>query len=186
MTTFFLDGGYGEKIGGEAYQQQLAKFVDEPILYLGFALPDLKRRREKMTDLFTHSARFTNKPFNYIISSETADKLAAELKQHSIWVIGGGLAKTYVKIFKQIFNLDQLLQNKIIFGSSAGAVMWAHWFYETDRDKLEPGLGIIPYNILVHYGPKYHSIKTNLEQQDPHHPILLLPEQHFHKYQLNK
>jgi peptidase E len=180
MTTFYLGGGYNERAPDIKYHKLLAKYVNNRILYLGFANPDLRRRKEKMEELFANASLYTSSKIPYVISSETSDSLASELKNHNIWVIGGGLARIYVDVFVQIPNLQELLKEKIIFGSSAGAVMWGHYYYETDEKKFTKGLGILPYNFFVHYKEENKPLVNQLRTNYPEFPTVTLAE-HQHK-----
>jgi peptidase E len=180
MTTFYLGGGYNERDPDIKYHKLLAKYANNKILYLGFANPDLIRRREKMEELFTNVAKHTSIKVNYDISSEVIDSLTQELVDHNIWVIGGGLARIYVDVFAQILNLQELLKEKIIFGSSAGAVMWGHHYYETDEKKFTKGLGILPYNFFVHYKEENKPLVNQLRTNYPEFPTVTLAE-HQHK-----
>jgi peptidase E len=176
MTTFYLGGGYNERAIDTTYHKLLAEYAKDRILYLGFANPDLRRRKEKMEELFVNASLYTSSKIPYVISSETSNSLASELKNHNIWVIGGGLARIYVDVFVQIPNLQELLKEKIIFGSSAGAVMWGHHYYETDEKKFAKGLGILPYNFFVHYKEENKPLVNQLKTNYPEFTVLTLSE----------
>jgi peptidase E len=176
MTTFYLGGGYNERSPDVEYHKLLAGYANKKVLYLGFANPDLKRRREKMEELFENASKYTLAKISYDISSESTDLLSQELSIHDVWVIGGGIARYYVDVFGQIPNVLKLLKEKVIFGSSAGAVMWGHHYYETDEDKFARGLGILPYNMLVHFDDTKKGLDEKLKVDYPNYPVLELPE----------
>ncbi len=69
---------------------------------------------------------------------------------------------------KKFPDIEKYLSDKTIAGESAGANVWAKFFYSPKTDKISEGLGVIPIKIIPHFREEYRgkldSVGVGLEE----------------------
>jgi len=185
MTTFYLHGGYGEKPESHEYQLLISGFAREPLLYLGHANPDPQRRLEKQQDLINNCNSLASKPLIFTIASDLPNIIISQLASHTIWILGGGQPQRIVDLFTSIPNFEDLISNKTIFGSSAGAMVWCTNYYSPDTGAFGKGLGIVPLNILVHYTDQMADKAQQIQVLGPGIDTWCLKEHQYQQFNLD-
>lgn len=94
----------------------------------------------------------------------------------------GGSTLRLLDALKKIPSLMDLLRGKIIAGESAGANVFAKFYYSRSVDDVNEGLGFLPLKIICHYSEIYSdkldTVGTDLE-------LLLLPEYQFRTFEIS-
>lgn len=90
------------------------------------------------------------KSLNITLAKKETGKFIEQIKEvDAVYMCGGG---THIlkKYLEKIPNLEKLWKNKLIVGTSAGALVLGKHFYENDDDTYAVGLGILPNKIICH------------------------------------
>lgn len=106
-----------------------------------------------------------------------------------IYLHGGHTWKQEAMI-KQYTDLEERFEGKIVIGSSAGANYLSKTYYSPSLDKIGHGSGIVPLNIIVHYGAgsdgevaftpsKWSQVVERMKSTIVGEEITLLPEGEF-------
>jgi len=75
-----------------------------------------------------------------------------QLERADVVFLHGGDNDLLIDSLYKYQNIEDHFKGKLIIGSSAGANFLARAFYSRSYGGWRPGSGIVPYNILVHYG----------------------------------
>jgi len=89
-----------------------------------------------------------------IIHFHTASKenFIEELKAADVVYIRGGNTCKLIVELKKTPNFIELIQDKLVAGSSAGALSLAKYYFSQDDDGISEGLGILPAKMITHFG----------------------------------
>ena len=149
-SIFILCGGYEWK--SELAMNKLAKFVlnkvSKPkILDVWFAMKEEKYK--KYDDIFVEIYKNNKMLFERKIA--TQENFIEECKWADVINIHGGSSDLLFPLM-QNYDLSVLNEDKIIIGSSAGAKFLSSYSPNWDGRGLREGSGILPLNVIVHYG----------------------------------
>jgi peptidase E len=91
---------------------------------------------------------------NKIIHFHTASKenFIKELKVADVVYVRGGNTSKLVAELKKTTDFNDLIQGKVVAGSSAGALALAKYYFSQDEDSISEGLGILPAKMITHFG----------------------------------
>jgi peptidase E len=152
MTTFVLAGGNDR--AHPSFGQNLSKLIIEQvknprILSCFFASPESEwqERKNSWYDWFKNNI---SADFNYGMS--TKEHFADEISNANIIFLHGGDNELLFKQLSNFDNLAELLKDKLIIGSSAGANVLAVKYWTRSKSQVGRGLSIIPYGVMSHYG----------------------------------
>ena len=99
-----------------------------------------------------------------------------EIKNSHVLYFRGGNPFLLLEKLKQISNLENYFQNRVIAGSSAGAHILSRYFYSKVKHRVGKGLGILNIKICCHHSSKSVNIIRKLKRYKEDLPILALPE----------
>lgn len=184
MIKFFLHGG---KLGDNVKENTL--FLNELIKGASTKTPVIllvyfARDESEWKDLYKidverikklESSR--NLSPQYIIASK--NKLENEIKSSDIIIIRGGEVEPLIKEFKKIKDLKTILDDKIIAGSSAGAIIFCNDYYNPETKSIIICLKIIGRTIVVHYDESVKNELNKLISQKDKNKLLKLKEYQF-------
>ena len=182
MTKYILHGGATRKpsIHNDNYFKEILKDTDSPkILLIYFA-----SAKEKWDELFNddqnHILEFAgNKKVEFVLASDDVGTLKKQITDADIiYMRGGRHTKNLQLVLEKINNLSDLLQNKIIAGSSAGAYVLCKYYF-SQRHGLNEGLGILPFRIIAHYSDKERENVIALENIGDDLEIYKIPETEY-------
>ena len=88
------------------------------------------------------------------------DDFEEKINNADVIYFHGGNTKLLIKCLKA-YDLAKLLEGKLVIGSSAGAAMLAKTYWSATYRQPGKGLGIVPANVMVHYGAQNF---TNIER----------------------
>ncbi|HKL44554.1 MAG TPA: Type 1 glutamine amidotransferase-like domain-containing protein, partial [Candidatus Absconditabacterales bacterium] len=124
------------------------------------------------------------------MASNDIGVLVEQIREYKSLYFCGGKGSQHIDILQQINNLEELLENKIISGNSAGSVIWAKYYYtEFITDVLE-GLGYLDIKMMVHWlSQKYPGkfVLENLEKLKDYGedlPVYTIREQEYEVFQV--
>lgn len=153
MTKFILHGGrtHIRSTNNELFFKEILKDLDSPIsiLLVYFATP-----QEKWNNLYDEdTSRFQEISEGRTLQFTIArpELISDQIPLHTVIYIRGGDCELVREKLKPIKNLQQLLQNKVVAGSSAGAYVLSQYYFCNDSKKIEHGLGILPIKTFCHY-----------------------------------
>jgi len=155
MAKYILHGGE-TKIrcdrNTQFFRELVSSTKDGKILEVIYAKPKEKWREQERIDL----ARFKEEAPDVFFNLDFADeKPSIFLKQVAfadvIYFKGGRdkLLKNFLMPMKR--DLSTLFKNKIVAGCSAGANIIAAYYFSTDNQRIEKGLGFLPIKVHCHY-----------------------------------
>ncbi|MCL2037418.1 Type 1 glutamine amidotransferase-like domain-containing protein [Candidatus Saccharibacteria bacterium] len=153
MTTYILTGGWDHLYPN--YLENLAKFIlqqkPEPrILQCAFAKPE-----NEQSELYNIFEPLFYQYFGEDVEVENAniDHYLEQLERADVFYIHGGELERLLEILPDAATVRRLFANKIIIGSSAGAMYLAAksiGYYS--ENGMNDGAGVLPVGVLVHYG----------------------------------
>ncbi len=192
MTNYILAGGKDR--GTSNYASDLSKVVETPkyLLSCFFAQP-----RENWEDKFASFEDFFRNVFGADCEIELAfpDDFRQQVKKSEVIYLHGGddtLITYYLDVFKDI---STMFEGKTVIGSSAGANYLSSKYWTCDWREVREGSGLVPLNIITHYGSHYGSDDPRgavdwvgasqelLKATQPDHVVTTLPEGKFVFYQ---
>jgi peptidase E len=88
----------------------------------------------------------------------------------------GGVSLKLFEALKKYPDLKEHIKGQIFAGESAGANVWARYFYSPKVDGVFEGLGILPLKICPHYKEEY---KEKLDGVESNLETLLLKEYEY-------
>lgn len=103
------------------------------------------------------------------------DKLSQQLKQADVMYMRGGWTEWLVKKLALTKDLEKLLSNKVVGGSSAGVYALTKYYLGNDAKRIGKGLGILSIKAYCHYEKKDTDIVKKLSSYKEKLPILVLP-----------
>jgi hypothetical protein len=163
VTTYILAGGNDRASRG--YWTDLASAIlhDKPLRVLScmFARP-----KEIWQETYDGYQSFFKMAFGDDMTSVLAqtDSFVDQIKAADVIYLHGGDTRLLKKLLSQYYNLQQLLEGKIVIGSSAGAQFLSNKYWSCGTRTLGEGSGFTDLNTIVHYNSNYGS-------DDPRGPI---------------
>jgi len=182
MTTYILCGGTDRKY--DYFGVNLAKVINNlvarpRILCCFFARPD-----SEWEEAFSSWIGFFEKYFpDASVELARRENFLGQVNNSDVIYFYGGRTHTLSGIIVGYDNLAEAWRGKIIIGSSAGANFLSQHFLH--HKGIGGGLGILPFNIVVHYGSDDEQERRSqddvneLLQEHPEVPTLLLREGEF-------
>lgn len=157
MTKYVLQSGsikkYPEKM--EEYFSELCQGLSGEItvLWCFFATKREERdgRSKAYLEIFApHFPSGINPMHEIAIKEEFEEQVA----RADIVFFQGGSSQLLMKELSDI-DLEAILQNKVVTGSSAGAMMLADEYWSCDRRVCGDGFGIVPVKFIPHFNSDF-------------------------------
>jgi len=186
MTTFVLHGGETSRKthSNDLFFQQFTSLVDKKnvkILMCYFAME--KNRWQELFERDSNKLRRQSKKKVVLTLTKNSEDLIKNMKNYDVLYMAGGgnRIQTY---FRELSELEKLLEDKVYIGSSMGAFIVSRNYvlsFSNQDQKAHQGLGILPFNTLCHWDVEdFKEIKLQqLKKVDPKTPILTLDECQF-------
>ena len=152
---------------------------DSSILIVLFAKPKETWNEKFEAIKNTFSKIVPQKNINLEIAHENSEKFIEQIKKADALYLIGGDSHILKEYLLKIPNLVDLWQDKIIAGSSAGAVVLGKYFYENDDDTYNKGLNILPFKIITHYSKDNDDKLRKLKSFGEDIQTLAIPEEQF-------
>jgi peptidase E len=165
MTKFILVGGYPHKAldGGRTFLEELVKGFNQPVRVLVclFARP-----REDWEKAFNQDKDFYTKYLHnikFVLTLADPDNFIEQIENSDAIYIRGGDTRLLMSVLQKTGDWVSKLKGKTVAGSSAGADLFAKYFYDLDYLEFGEGLGLLPVKTLVHFGSDYNSPNIHWE-----------------------
>jgi len=187
MTKFTLHGGVTSRscVNNDKYYKKIIGSSEESvkILLVYFAKP-----KEAWPEIFEdHKKIFMEKSggkkIELTIASVDTQEFKNQIRINDIIYIRGGSTPMLQAYLEKATNLEKLLKNKIVAGLSAGALVFAKYYYDQDYGRIFKGLGILNVKIITHYlsTGKYAATSGKeklkaLEKYRENLPVYAIPE----------
>ncbi|MFH1404541.1 MAG: Type 1 glutamine amidotransferase-like domain-containing protein [Patescibacteria group bacterium] len=183
MTTYILHGGE-TKIPNENqrdfFRSLMGKDKKPKILCAYFASEKSSWKNKLKQDL-GRLQNFADKKAEpeAQIASENIEELIEQIKWATCVYIRGGSDSTPRLVFEKIPDLKNLLNNKIIAGSSAGAHVIVKYYHSKSLNHVRDGLGLLPIKIYTHADIKVDTNLNELIKHKEHLPVVVLMDTEF-------
>lgn len=134
----------------------------------------------------THNS---NKTLSITCADHNITKLIQQITDNEIIFLGWWSVSKHLEILNKISNLGALLQNKIIAGVSAWAIVRGRAYYSSIKDSLGDGIGLLPIKIMAHYWDHNPGLSNKersrlLDEYGEQLPIIKIPEQEYREFKL--
>lgn len=121
----------------------------------------------------------------FILGSKDINELKVQIQNSVGLFIRGGYEPNLLSLFTELLKEENILKEKIIFGSSAGCNIFSKYIYSNDLNSIYEGLGVINYKSICHFIPVKADRVAELTNHGESLPILLLPENTYTILYLN-
>ena len=126
------------------------------------------------------SSASQQKVFSFVLANDKTSALVEQIKQADVIYLRGGNTHWLQEHLAKIPDLINLLNGKVVAGSSAGALVLSEYYYENDDDTYNKGLGILPIKTFCHYAEeKSDKLKKLKEFGENIETIYTIPEEKF-------
>lgn len=164
MTKYILQGGGMKEFSFKKYINfwKLLKLIPRKskILVVFFARP-----KEDWGMLFKKTKNsnfvFGRWDIDYVLASDDSNEFIEQIKECNVVYFRGGNTPMLQKKLEQLPNLRQLLEDKLIIGSSAGSLVFAKYYYDQDYDQIFKGLNFLDVKMITHYKSKGEYASTS-------------------------
>ncbi|HJM04708.1 MAG TPA: Type 1 glutamine amidotransferase-like domain-containing protein [Candidatus Saccharimonadaceae bacterium] len=169
-TTFLLHGGRlrNKDVRNDLYFRELTKILSDGdnLLHIPFA-----RTPDKQQEVFEKEKEWileqTDKKITVVMAKH--ENLIQQISSSKAIHITGGDCPKLVKEMQGYPDFVASLKGKVVGGSSAGACLFATYYWTGDTMSVHEGLGVLPVALLVHYGSEeFHATDAQLELLKPY------------------
>lgn len=184
MTTYILHGGEASR-PTEDNRKFFRKMTDSVSDHSTILLVFYARIEEVWQDKFEQFRKIfydadPGKSLSFICADPNLEIFKKQIAEADLVYINGGTTQLLLDKLKDIHNLSELFQEKIIAGSSAGACALSRYFQTGSPGKhVREGLGILPIKVFVHYSQDRLDLLTELEEVREELPIYKIPEEEY-------
>lgn len=156
MTKYILHGGAtGNKTDdNKNFFFKATDGLSDPVNVL--CIYYAKEEKEKWADLFVEdkinfSSASPQKVLNFVMADDKTSAFTEQLKSADVIYLRGGNTHVLQDYLEKVDDLENLWRDKVVAGSSAGALVLSKYYYENDDDTFNKGLGILPIKTFCHY-----------------------------------
>jgi peptidase E len=183
MTKYILHGGaWQPTVDYKKFFSEIISDLSEGanILCVYFAKEKDMWNENFAEDKMKFSSVSQQKVFKFEMANDKTSAFIEQIKRADLIYIRGGDTHVLQKYLEKIDDLKNLLKDKVVAGSSAGALVLSEYYYENDDNTFNKGLGVLPIKTFCHYteenSDKLDQLKKfgkNIEQ------IYTIPEEKF-------
>ncbi len=166
MTKFILHGGNTRNNikDNDLFFLEMVKNIDNHINFLVVYFAQEEEKWGAMFEEFKTRIKILcpKKNITFVLANKEQKVLISQIKKADvIYFTGGGHPLN--QFFKDI-DLESLLDDKVIAGSSAGAYLFSTYYYSNDRDLIDNGSGILPIKLMCHYREQKKNVLNKLNE----------------------
>ncbi|MCK5641891.1 MAG: Type 1 glutamine amidotransferase-like domain-containing protein [Gammaproteobacteria bacterium] len=163
MTKYILHGGAAKRVtdDNKKFFREITSSLSDSVIILivCYAMKEDVWDEVLEADKKTFSAFSRNKNLKLVLADKQASVFLRQIKSADAIYIHVGNTHILKKYFDKVPNLENTWKDKIVAGTSAGALVLGKYFYENDDDTYNEGLGILPFKIICHYDEKSDKLK---------------------------
>lgn len=184
MTKYILHGG-GTKRQTEDNKKFFAEIVRDlddgaNILCAYFAVADKETWAERLDKFKMRIAEVApQKVFNFILADDKTEVFVGQIKKADVIYLHGGDTNLLKNKLKEVDNFAELVQGKIVVGSSAGAYVLSKYYYTNSGLEVDEGLGLLPIKTFCHYEENKVAELERLKKHGEDLEIYKIPEEKF-------
>lgn len=181
-TKYILHGGESSKRTqeNETFFRTILDLTNKDqinILCVYFARPEHRWQESFYEDRIAFENVSGSKSL-YINLAEK-DTFEEQIKNSDVIFINGGFKGFLREALLGIESLENILNNKIVVGISAGANMLAKYYYSQGGDEIREGIGLLPIKVICHYSEDKFGQLELLKKYKEDLPIYKIPEESF-------
>lgn len=157
MTKYILHGGEtGRKSDdNKKFFAEITRHLSDSdkILCVNFARPKDDWEELFEADQVSFAGKNGEKSQSLVLASDKTSAFVEQLKKAKAIYLRGGNTHILKEYLDKVDDLESLFEDKIVAGSSAGALVLSRYFYENDDEDnpFNEGLGILPFKTFCHY-----------------------------------
>jgi peptidase E len=190
MTKFILHGGEANipcENNNNYYKEILGSLLGPiKILLVYFAI-----EKDRWPETFNiHRKLFLaqagNKKIEFTLASTDPQEFIRQIEATDVIFIRGGNTLMLQRQLEKAANFKELLKDKVVAGSSAGALVFSKYHYDQDHNKILKGLDILHVKIMTHYlSPEKYAATSGkdklkkLENYKEKMPVYAIPETEY-------
>lgn len=91
---------------------------------------------------------------DYVLASDDTAEFIKQIKECDVIYFRGGNTPMLQKKLEEVSDFRQLLEDKIVIGSSAGSLVFTKYYYDQDYDQIFEGLNFLNVKMITHYKSK--------------------------------
>lgn len=144
----------------------------------------LREKKNKWPTLFEQDKQLfvqvaPQKNLTFVLAQEESVVLSEQLKNADVIYLRGGSTPALKAVLGMVENLVDLLKDKIVVGSSAGAYVLSKYYYTHERDCIDEGLDVLPVKTMCHYVEDRADKLRDLKEFAEGLPVYAIPEEKF-------
>jgi peptidase E len=178
MIKVILHGGLGqEEVNQIALTEEIKKNLsrNSKILIIPFARQ--KEDWEKVYKKYVERYGGLGNEVEFLCATEDYTNLIRQMEMSdAIFFTGGNETLLKERLTDIAF---EVFEGKTIFGSSAGANIFAEKYYSNDRDEIEDGFYKLPFYTMCHFDPQKKVYARRLHELDEKKKVISLKEGDF-------
>ncbi|MBU0706914.1 Type 1 glutamine amidotransferase-like domain-containing protein [Patescibacteria group bacterium] len=183
MTKYILHGGAARRDteDNKEFFIEIVKDIMDPVNVLIVCYAKDKKIWEEAFESVKESFKkaLPQKHLNFVLAGHNTEGFKEQLKEVNAVYILGGNTHILQEYLEKVPDLVNLLKNKTIAGSSAGALVFSSYYYENDDDTYNKGLGILPYKTFCHYTEEKTNKLKKLKGFGKNIKIHAIPEEKY-------
>ena len=182
MTKYILHGGFSKLDNPDNLKLFKEITITLPkkahILFNYYSYPNDVWHEYFVYDKQQFITACPNKALSFEIANKETFSKQLQIAD-ALWILGGGETESLLRMLRQVKNFKKLLQNKVVGVSSAGTYCLSKYFWNSEKNKIDKGLGLLNITTVCHYAQDRLPRVTALKKFAPDLPILVIPD---HKY----
>jgi peptidase E len=183
MTKYILHGGNTSnktEDNKKFFFEMTSSLSDNAtILCIYFSRPKELWAKLFEQDKINFSSASQQKVFKFVLADDKTYTLVDQLKEADVVYLRGGDTDKLKETLSKVNNLDKLLKNKVVSGSSAGAYVLSRYYYTNNKDEIKKGLGILPIKTFCHYAEEKSDKLKLLKEYGEDLETYAIPEEKF-------
>ncbi|EKE19359.1 MAG: hypothetical protein ACD_9C00040G0001 [uncultured bacterium] len=184
MTKFILHGGNSDRktIDNDKFFLEVANSANKEkvnILCIYFARPEHRWDDSFQEDKLAFLNLEIGKSFDIEMASLDTGIFRTQINWADIVYIQGGRKGCLKEKLLELENFQELIQNKVVVGISAGANILAKYYYSNVANEIREGLGVLPIKTFCHYNEENALEIEKLESYKEKLPICRIPEEKY-------
>ena len=184
MTKYILHGGETSRPSedNKKFFFEMTNGLADPVKILCVYFSREKENWDRLfnQDKESFSSASPTKVLEFTRAEDDPKIFKEQLQDADVIYMRGGNTDKLIETLKPIENFGELIQNKVVSGSSAGACALSRYFHTGAADsKVREGLGILQIKTFVHYAEEKHKDLQDLEASGEELPIYKIPEEKF-------
>lgn len=104
---------------------------------------------------------------------------AEQCAKSGMLLLSGGDAFKLISVLRELKFTEELVKDKVVVGSSAGACAIAKYFYSNDENRVGKGLGLLNIKLHCHFDPGKIANIEKLQQYGEELATIALPERNY-------